>query len=270
MNSRTHSTAVMARRTEPNDSLDYFPTPPWATRAFCEHVLPRVETAALGELIALDPACGEGHMAVALGEYFDLTAASDIFDYGFGEVADFLHDDHVPPKVDWIVTNPPFNLALPFILKALRHARRGVAMLVRMQFIEGEERFDELFSIRPPCLMAFHAERVPMHRERWVMNGKSATAYCWLVWRTDRALALPGAATIWIPKSRRLLSRHDDWLRFSGCMDLPKEHAAMKIARGEVEPVGDSPATPAIEAIRAGISAFKADLQDRLAQASLL
>ena len=32
----------------------------------------------------------------------------------------------------------------------------------------------------------------------------------------------------WIPKSRRALSKPDDWLRFSGCMDLPKEHAAMK------------------------------------------
>ena len=27
------STAVMQRRIEPHDSLDFFPTPPWATRA---------------------------------------------------------------------------------------------------------------------------------------------------------------------------------------------------------------------------------------------
>lgn len=37
---RLTSTAVMARRVEPADSLDFFPTPPWATRAFCEHVMP--------------------------------------------------------------------------------------------------------------------------------------------------------------------------------------------------------------------------------------
>lgn len=30
------STAVMQRRVEPLDSLDDFPTPPWATRALCE------------------------------------------------------------------------------------------------------------------------------------------------------------------------------------------------------------------------------------------
>ena len=32
------SHAVMAQRIEPHDSLDYSPTPPWATRALCEQV----------------------------------------------------------------------------------------------------------------------------------------------------------------------------------------------------------------------------------------
>ena len=37
--SQNTSHAVMAQRTESPDSLDDFPTPPWATRAFVEHVL---------------------------------------------------------------------------------------------------------------------------------------------------------------------------------------------------------------------------------------
>jgi hypothetical protein len=32
------STSVMARRVEPPDSLDFFPAPPWATRALCEYL----------------------------------------------------------------------------------------------------------------------------------------------------------------------------------------------------------------------------------------
>jgi hypothetical protein len=32
------SHAVMAQRTEPKDSPDDFPTPPWATRALIEHI----------------------------------------------------------------------------------------------------------------------------------------------------------------------------------------------------------------------------------------
>lgn len=32
------STAVMQRRAEPHDSLDFFPAPAWATRALCHYL----------------------------------------------------------------------------------------------------------------------------------------------------------------------------------------------------------------------------------------
>jgi hypothetical protein len=62
------SYAVMAQRIEAQDSLDDFPTPPWATRALIEHVLggkKRVKSQ-----VCLEPACGSGHMAKVLSEYF--------------------------------------------------------------------------------------------------------------------------------------------------------------------------------------------------------
>lgn len=239
MNAHRTSTAVMARRVEPADSLDFFPTPPWATRAFAEHVLPHFEPGikhmpGMTEVLsAWDPACGEGHMALALEDYFRVVVASDIFDYGFGTVADFLHPDFEPPAVDWIITNPPFNLGAEFVKRALQLARRGVAMLVRMQFLEGEGRYAEIFGPRRPAGIFQFCERVPMHRGRWVVNGSTATAYAWLVWRPAGAAS---TSFDWIPKSRQALARHDDWLTFSGCMDLPKDHAAMKL-QCYVEPV---------------------------------
>lgn len=229
MNARTNSTAVMARRVEPADSLDFFPTPPWATRAFCTHVLKALLPAGTDPFwcSAIDPACGEGHMALALEEFFGKVLASDIFGYGYGDVQDFLHPDfHV--DADWFITNPPFNLALEFVRKALLFARHGVAILVRLQFLEGEERLQELFAVHPPTLIAQYAERVPMHRGRWVTNGKSATAYCWVCWQKNAPVG--DTRFMWIPKSRQVLAQHDDWLRFSGCEDLPKEHQAMKLA----------------------------------------
>ena len=36
--SQNRSSAVMQQRSEPHDSLDDFPTPPWATRALCQHL----------------------------------------------------------------------------------------------------------------------------------------------------------------------------------------------------------------------------------------
>lgn len=57
------SPAVMAQRIEPHDSLDYFPTPPWAVRALCEHLdtWGSIEGASCWE-----PACGSGDMVRAL------------------------------------------------------------------------------------------------------------------------------------------------------------------------------------------------------------
>ena len=71
-------TAVMARRREPPDALDYFPTPPWATRAMFRHVLPALGIEATGHV--WKPACGEGHMAAVIAEFTPTVIASDIFD----------------------------------------------------------------------------------------------------------------------------------------------------------------------------------------------
>ena len=68
------SHAVMAQRAEAKDSLDDFPTPPWASRALMEHVLP--EKRGLRRQTSLEPACGIGHMAKVLAEYFRESKAS--------------------------------------------------------------------------------------------------------------------------------------------------------------------------------------------------
>src|SRR4051812_14365043 len=125
--SQNRSHAVMAQRVEPHDSLDDFPTPPWATRALIKHVLwPTCDLfdppAQFRKLSVWEPACNRGYMARPLREFFRRVSASDIFDYGSesGEwcqdrVIDFLWPDSEGPMiaaqgVDWIITNPPFRL----------------------------------------------------------------------------------------------------------------------------------------------------------------
>jgi hypothetical protein len=98
------SHAVMAQRVEPASSLDDFPTPPWATRALVEHVL---DKPALASMSCLEPACGRGHMSVTLAECFGSVTSSDVFDYGFGEAADFLTTEYQDDSFDWAITNPP-------------------------------------------------------------------------------------------------------------------------------------------------------------------
>lgn len=206
--------SVMGSRVEPDESLDYFPTPPWATRALMDIVLPAHGITMRGGVN--EPACGEGHIAEVLREYPALhVMPSDIFDgYGYAsEIADYLSDD-VSGGCDWTVTNPPFgDAALDFVDKALSGSRIGVAMFFRSQWaVEGIERYERVFSWRPPTICAFFVERVNLCKGRWDPDGSTATAYCWLVWHHG---AQP-RPTFWIPPGQReALTRPDDRDRFT-------------------------------------------------------
>lgn len=205
---QNRSMAVMANRTSDRDELDYYPTPPWATRALCEYLDPRF---LISQQTALDPACGEGHMARPLGEFFKHVQSSDIFDYGHGTVRDFFTPWKASRRLpSWIITNPPFVLAERFALTAIERAAVGCAMLVRTGFLDGLGHWNRLFKpCRPDVILQF-VERVPMVKGRLDRKASTATAYCWLVW-----FKKPGAfrTTIfeWIPPCRDRLEVDADY-----------------------------------------------------------
>lgn len=185
----------MQQRSEPHDSLDDFPTPPWATRALCKVLqrdctnivfgLPTMAGGPMNRLTCREPAANRGHMVRPLAEYFAKVEASDIHDYGVGyPVQDYLFGP-LPDPVDWTITNPPFRLAEQFIFRALETSRVGVAVVVRSAFLEGVGRYNSLFSRRPPSNVLQFSERVVMHKGKLSAKGSTATAYCWIVWLQD-------------------------------------------------------------------------------------
>jgi len=201
---RDTSSAVMQQRREPHDSLDDFPTPPWATRALCERLRDP-----LNMMTCREPAANRGHMARPLQEYFHQVSAADIFDYGAGyQVKDYLFGPE-PASVDWTITNPPFRLAEQFIARALATSTSGVAMIVRSAFLEGIQRHNALFSQTPPSRVLQFSERVVMHRGKLSPKGSTATAYCWLVWE-DRLFARDTQME-WIGPCRKRLERPEDY-----------------------------------------------------------
>lgn len=219
------SHAVMAQRIEAHDSLDDFPTQPWATRALIKHVImPNMDVFApdsfLRQLSVWEPACNRGHMAKPLREFFGRVHASDIHDYGYesgdwcqDRVVDFLFPGSESPAiakngVDWIITNPPFRLAEQFIERAWQiNGVQGVAVIVRTSFLEGIGRYENLFKRNPPSIVAQFTERVPMVKGRLTATGSTATAYCWLVWMMGEH----GTRLVWIPPCRKQLERDSDY-----------------------------------------------------------
>ena len=205
--------AIAHNRVESADSLDFFPTPPWATRALIEHTLAHLERSGHCKFQSVwEPACGEGHMAEPLKEYFRSVHATDIKNYGYSDdLIDFL--EWSPARTfDWIITNPPFGDKMDaFILRALELAGTGVAMFVRLQCLETVGRYEKIFRDKPPTLISFFCERVPLHKGRWEPEGATFTAYIWLVW-------IKGAeprAPFWIPPCCRVaLSKPEDVKKF--------------------------------------------------------
>jgi len=204
-----HVHAVMNQRIEPKDSLDSFPTPPWAVRALCEKIL--LMSPNKKQWNCWEPAAGVGYMSRTLEEYFEKVYSSDIHDYGYCKVNDFLEPGNAGTKVDFIITNPPFRLAEEFIHQAHRHARRLVAMLVRTSFLESVGRYENIFKNNPPSEVAQFVERVPMVKGRLDPKATTATSYMWLIW--DKLHDIPSKQTelTWIPPCRKLYERNTDY-----------------------------------------------------------
>lgn len=215
------SSAVMNQRHSLNaDALDFFPTPPWATRAVIGSVIrTHIANGGMGS-VALDPCCGAGHMAIPLAEYFDTVIATDIADRGFGQRRDLdflMSSPEDYGEIDWIFFNPPFLLAEQFLFKAKSlRPRRGIAMLARLNWLEGQERHQTIFGtgMRPAFVCPF-AERVPMIEGVWDPEASSATAYAWFIWAPGNKRYLsqiehipPGSAARYtLPEDEALATR---------------------------------------------------------------
>jgi hypothetical protein len=137
-----------------------------------------------------EPACGNGAIVKVLEEYgFDNIDAFDIAEREFDCIeTDFLKinmafgggiDWHIP---DYIITNPPFTLALPFVKQSLKFAKKKVAMLLRMQFYETSGRY-EFLKENPPVRIYSISDRPVMLGEDGKPVMKSGMMWFgWFVW----------------------------------------------------------------------------------------
>ena len=174
--------SVVEKRNKSTLSIDFYPTPKWATRALLEKYKYEIK----GKN-CLEPACGNGAMVDVLREYFNSVDCYDLHDpanKGFIK-KDFLAAGWLEPEnkqYDWIITNPPFQLAEEFILKMYRECLIGCASFGRISFLEGRKRYKNLFNVIPPSKVFVFSERVNMMHGRLDKEASSAVCYAWYVW----------------------------------------------------------------------------------------
>ena len=123
-----------------------------------------------------EPACGDGAISKLLGME---CRSTDLHYRGYGQGGtDFLITDG---EADHIVTNPPYSLAEPFVRHALKCSRRKVAMLLKLNFLEGQKR-KALFAETPLKTVYVFSKRPSFDRGDVKGKGNGLLAYAWFVW----------------------------------------------------------------------------------------
>lgn len=164
---------------------DYYKTPYYIAREFLKAFLDNEGITNADVLKWADPSCGGDEDSEAVYPYIlkqivnpAVLSTFDIRDDSKANyICNYLETDI--KKHDIIITNPPFDLALDFIDKALSDVNAGgyVIMLLRINFYGSAKRVP-YFRNNMPYATYFHA-----NRPSFTMKGTDATEYAHFVWR---------------------------------------------------------------------------------------
>lgn len=124
---------------------DFYSTPSWTTRAILPFLINRGS-----RMTTLDPCCGDGAILKELLGVAGVVSGIEINGARAQAAADLVGNvvcrDALGPE-SWgspnlIKTNPPYALAMQFVVRALAEVARGgeVAMLLRLPWLASQER----------------------------------------------------------------------------------------------------------------------------------
>jgi ParB-like chromosome segregation protein Spo0J len=141
-----------------------------------------------------EPACGDGAISkVLLDAGYDVIS-TDLIDRGFGEGGvDFLKQ--TAKRCGCIITNPPFKDDDAFALQAIALKVRKFALLCRLTWLEGGERYRKLFSYGMLARVWVFCDRQTLWfgDDAFPETDGGMTAYAWFVFETDRDRKAPVA-----------------------------------------------------------------------------
>ena len=184
-----------------NHKEDYYVTPPWCVREFLrawEDDYCRLSTVAPKHALVLDPCAG--------GDSTNpMTYPMVLQEWGFNPITmdiradspcqfpgvDFLTADLADLKFDMIITNPPYNLAVPIIERALELTKPmgWVVMLLRVNFLGAQKR-GAWWQEHMPESMYTHSKRPSFYPKNWKelmpdlkKKGTDSTEYAHFVWQ---------------------------------------------------------------------------------------
>lgn len=176
---------------------DFYQTAPWQVRALLANQPIRG--------LILEPCAGDGSISNILRGSGDRIVVTNDIDPE--RAASFALDARDPAlyeeaSFDWVVTNPPYTMPLctQIVEQAVKHARIGVAMMLRISFREPTVKKNP----RGPFLAEHPISRlITLPRYSYTGDGKSDSVTTeWAIWLKEPSalppiLSLPSANTLY-------------------------------------------------------------------------
>ena len=173
-------------------AFDFYPTPGWATEA----LLKRVPISGR----VLECCAGAGDISRALGGSSCRTIVTNDIDPKWPtwhtlDARLFETWEYIgPPR--WTVSNPPFSCALPIVQQAVRCSVDGVAMLLRLSFLEPTKDRGPWLAEHPPTRV------IVLPRISFTGDGKTDSVTCaWLAWergvKYQQIVVVPKSKRVW-------------------------------------------------------------------------
>jgi hypothetical protein len=161
--------------------LDFYPTPGLLTWALLNshRFVPWRNQATV-----LEPCNGEGAISDVLKEsgLFRLVDTADIDETKPAALTMDATDPGAWSRIaryDWIITNPPYNQAPAILPLAFQNCRVGMAMLLRLSYLEPCENRARWLQEHPPAkLIVFN----PRPRFRADTGGSDSVTTAWFIW----------------------------------------------------------------------------------------
>lgn len=147
--------------------FDLYRTPQWATEALMKREVFDGDV--------LEPACGFGDMSNVIKKY------NQCYERDIQKGHDFLR---CSDEFDNVITNPPYKYARQFVLQSKLVARKKIAMLCKLVFLESSSRY-EMFLDKdfPLKKVLVFCRRVNFLSEKDPKGEKSSTmAIAWFIW----------------------------------------------------------------------------------------
>lgn len=178
------------------EALDYYATPP----SEVENILTQLRLPGqVSNLLILEPSCGGGHMMEGIVNYFPMAEKrgtdiqerenpfleshqANFTEYHYGKEYDFLSDDYPYESADFVIMNPPFKVATPFILHGLDIAQEMLIVFGRTKLVESKGRYEEIFEKYPPTAIYQYIDRVACGKNGDFENTNGIEAHAWFIW----------------------------------------------------------------------------------------